>query len=129
VFDEDFEAWKFAAVRTLKPADRKKLNDANDKLRAIYVKLNQTILDLKSRVLSLSPDYLRKELLRDPAKIVRQTSKSVLTWYQEFIKAKEKEIGEGINSYQITGQGFRLISASNTRIGAKVFPSELCSVM
>ncbi|MBA4058318.1 MAG: hypothetical protein C0490_26610, partial [Marivirga sp.] len=57
--------------------------------------------------LSLSPDHVKKEFLKDPEKKFETTSKSVLTWYEEFITAKENEIGEGINSYRSTHEHFK----------------------
>ena len=111
VFDEDFEIWKVSGTRTLKPSERKKLTEANETLRDNYLKLNQTILDLKSKSLSLSPDYVKREFLKEPEKKLETTSKSVLTWYKEFITVKEKEIGEGINSYRSTHEHFKSFAA------------------
>lgn len=109
-FDEDLEIWKLTGTRQLKPAERKKITDANEQLRKIHLALNRTILDLKARSLSLSPSYVKQEFLRAPQNKIEK-NKSVLTWYEEFIGAKEKEIGEGINSYRSTLEHFKAHTA------------------
>jgi hypothetical protein len=53
-FDDDFEIWKLTGKKALKPSERKKVTAANEQLRKIHIELNKTILDLKSRSLSLS---------------------------------------------------------------------------
>jgi hypothetical protein len=67
-------------------------------------------LDLKARSLSLAPSYVKQEFLKAPQNKVEK-NKSVITWYQEFITAKEKEIGEGINSYRSTFEHFKVFTA------------------
>jgi site-specific recombinase XerC len=109
-FDDDLEIWKLASTKQLKPTDRKKNTEANESLRQIHIALTRTILDLKARSLSLAPSYVKQEFLKAPQNKVEK-NKSVTTWYQEFIAAKEKEIGEGINSYRSTFEHFKAFTA------------------
>jgi len=99
-FDDDIEIWKLTGKKQFNPTYRKKITEANSRLREIHISLTRTILDLKARSLSLSPSYVKQEFLKAPENKVKK-NKSVLTWYQEFINVKEKEIGEGINSYRV----------------------------
>lgn len=105
--DDDTELWKLTALKSLKPAERKKLTDANEILRDLNLKISQTVLTLKSRSLPLTPSSVELEFNKDPSKRIMRNNKSVLDWYQEFISAKEKEIGEGINSYRSTFEHFK----------------------
>src|SRR4051812_24023966 len=89
-FDEDTELWKLTSLKQLKPADRKKISDANEVLRSLNLKITRTILELKSKSLSLSPANVELEFNKDPKKRIAQNNKSVADWYQEFITAKEK---------------------------------------
>lgn len=106
-FDEDTELWKLTYIKQPKPAERKKISEANEILRDINLKITRTILDLKSKSLSLSPTNIEIEFNKDPKKRIEQNDKSVADWYQDFVSAKEKEIGEGINSYRSTFEHFK----------------------
>lgn len=116
-YDDDTELWKLTALKSLKPAERKKVADANEILRDLNLKINQTVLTLKSRSLPLTASSVEQEFNKDPSKRITRNSKSVLDWYQEFISAKEKEIGEGINSYRSTFQHFKSFIAGKGVIG------------
>jgi hypothetical protein len=105
-FDEDLEIWKLTAKKQLKAIERKKVADANEQLRQIHLRVHRTILELKGRSLSLDPSYVRQEFLRAPENKIEK-NRSVLSWYEAFIRAKEKEIGEGINSYRSTFEHFK----------------------
>jgi hypothetical protein len=108
VFDEDTELWKLSPIRQLKSAERKKMMEANEVLRNLNLRLTKIILDLKARSLSLSPANVEAEFNKDDgASFNRARNKTVLEWYQEFISAKEKEIGAGINSYRSTHEHFK----------------------
>lgn len=106
-FDEDTELWKLTSLLPLKPADRKKIADANEILRDLNLKITRTILELKAKSFPLSPANVELEFNKDPKKRIAQNNKSVLDWYKEFIAAKEKEIGDGINSYRSTFEHFK----------------------
>ena len=106
-FDEDTELWKLSGLKQLKPAERRKLRAQNDILRELNLKITRTILELKSKSLPLSATNIKLEFTRDPKKRIQQNNKSILDWHPEFITAKEKEIGEGINSYRSTHEHFK----------------------
>lgn len=110
VFDDDLEIWKLTGNKQLKPADRKKVIDANDQLRDVHISLTRTILELKVKSLSLDPTYVKQQFLKAPENKVK-ADKSLIEWYQEFITAKEKEIGAGINSYRSTLEHFKTFTA------------------
>lgn len=110
-FDEDTELWKLSGLKQLKPAERKKLSAQNDVLRELNLKITRTILELKSKSLPLSANNIKVEFHRDPKKRIQQNNKSILDWYPEFITTKEKEIGEGINSYRSTHEHFKQFAA------------------
>jgi hypothetical protein len=106
-FDEDTELWKLSGLKQLKAAERKKVSAQNDVLRELNLKITRTILELKSKSLPLSATNVKLEFNRDPKKRIQQNNKSILDWYPEFITAKEREIGEGINSYRSTYEHFK----------------------
>jgi site-specific recombinase XerC len=110
-YDDDLEIWKLTGTRKLKPSERKKVTEANEALRQIYMSLSQTILDLKTRSLSLAPSCVKQEFLKAPIAKIDNRHKSAMTWYEEFIKAKEKEIGAGINSYRSTFEHLNAFTA------------------
>jgi hypothetical protein len=110
-FDDDTELWKLTAKKQLKPADRKKLTEGNVTLRDLNLKITRIVLDLKSKSLSLAAANVELEFNKDPNKRIRQINKTATDWYQEFISAKEKEIGEGINSYRSTFEHFKSFTA------------------
>jgi hypothetical protein len=107
VFDQDLEIYKLTSNTRLKEADRKKLSQDNTILNEVYQKLNRAVFELKSKSLPLSPDNVQTEYQKDPKNRVSLFTKSVTEWYEEFIKIKEKEIGEGINSYRSTFEHFK----------------------
>ena len=108
IFDEDTEIWKLSAIRQLKPAERKKMMEGNEVLRNLNLKLTRIILDLKTNSLSLSPTSVESEFKKDVSIAINQVrNKTFLEIYQEFISAKEKEIGAGINSYRSTNEHFK----------------------
>lgn len=108
VFDEDTELWKLSPLKQLKPAERKKMTEGNEVLRNLNLKLTKIILDLKARSLSLAPANVESEFKKDKsASFNHLRSKTFLDWYLEFISAKEKEIGAGINSYRSTHEHFK----------------------
>jgi hypothetical protein len=108
VFDEDTELWKLSPIKQLKPVERKKMMECNEVLRNLILKITKVILDLKADYKPLSPENVELEFNKDSTKQVQQIEdKTVLVWYQEFITVKEKEIGEGINSYRGTHEHFK----------------------
>lgn len=109
-FDDDLELWKLTSKKPLKPADRKKVTEVNDELRALHISLNRTVLDLKARSMSLDPTYVKQEFLKSPEHRI-QKNRSVVEWYEEFILVKEREIGAGINSYRSTLEHFKVFIA------------------
>jgi len=109
-FDEDTELWKLKSKRSLKPTERGKLSQSNTILQEINLKISRVILELKSKSLPLSPRNIETEFNKDPRKILQLHSRSVIEWYESFIKIKEKEIGEGINSYRSTYEHFKSFS-------------------
>jgi site-specific recombinase XerC len=111
-YDEDTELWKLTSTRQLKPADRKKLTETNEALRDIHLRITRVILELKSKNLSLSPDNVKLEFNKDPKARIQKSNKTVNDWYSDFIAAKEKEIGEGINSYRSTFEHFKVFTAA-----------------
>lgn len=110
-YDEDTELWKLTSTRQLKPPDRKKLTDTNEALRDIHLRLTRVLLDLKSKSLSLSPENVKLEFNKDPKNRIQKSNKTAHDWYSDFIAVKEKEIGEGINSYRSTFEHFKVLTA------------------
>jgi hypothetical protein len=109
-FDDDLELWKLTSKKQMKPAERKKVTEANDELRSLHISLNRTILDLKARSMSLDPTYVKQEFFKSPQNRI-QKNRSVVEWYEEFILVKEKEIGAGINSYRSTLEHYKVFIA------------------
>lgn len=89
-FDDDLDIWKLISTKQLKPADRKNITEANDKLREIHILLNRTILDLKTRSLSLGPSYVKQEFLKAPQNKVDK-NKSVFTGIRSSSQRKKKK--------------------------------------
>jgi len=106
-FEEETELWKFVASKTLKPDQRKQLVSLNASLRNIQDLLNKAVASLRLRGLPLEVHLVEKEYLKDPNAEFERGRRSVDDWYEKFIKAKEDEIGTGINSYKSTHEHFK----------------------
>jgi len=112
VYDPDLETYKLTSLRKLKDAERDKLTVSNRKLNEQLQKLSAALLQLKSKSLPLTPENLRSSYLAPP-KGPATEKKILLTWYNEFIATKEKEIGSGINGYRSTYEHFKAFTAKN----------------
>jgi len=104
--------YKLTSLRKLKDAERDKLTVSNRKLNEQLQKLSAALLQLKSKSLPLTPENLRSSYLAPP-KGPATEKKILLTWYNEFIATKEKEIGSGINGYRSTYEHFKAFTAKN----------------
>lgn len=101
------ELWKITSTVQLKSSERKKLIEVNESLRNIQLRLNKVILELKSKTLSLSPENVELEFNKEPTSRIQLHNRNILEWYTEFIASKEREIGQGINSYRSTFEHFK----------------------
>jgi hypothetical protein len=105
-YDEDTELYKLTGSSSLKREQRSKLGPHNSTLQTIQLRLTRIVGELKLKSLSLSPTNVQKEFEKEKP-TQQETNKPVISWYAEFIAIKEKEIGEGINSYRSTFNHFK----------------------
>ncbi|MBT1702300.1 tyrosine-type recombinase/integrase [Chryseosolibacter indicus] len=105
-YAEDTELFKLSGNASMKREQRSKLGPFNTTLQAIQLKLTRIVGELKLKSASLSPATVKKEYEKDTP-VQKETNKPVSSWYAEFIAVKEKEIGEGINSYRATFRHFK----------------------
>jgi hypothetical protein len=114
-YDEDTELYKLTGSSSMKRDQRGKLGQYNSTLQTIQLKLTQVVGQIKLKSSSLSPANVQKEYEKEKP-IQKETNKPVITWYAEFIAVKEKEIGEGINSYRATFNHFKAFTAKKGTI-------------
>jgi site-specific recombinase XerD len=63
-------------------------------------------------------------LIKDPKTRIQKSNRTVLDWYSDFITAKEKKIGEGINSYRSTFEHFKTFTNGKGAIHLKELTKE-----
>lgn len=111
-FDSDIELFKLTALTTLTPEKKKRQLAHNSILKSIQEKLSKILENCTDKKLPPIPSYIEKEYTREE-KSNEVKLKTVNKWYEDFIKCKEKEIGEGINSYRATWRHFQKFNAKN----------------
>ena len=114
-FDDDTDLFKLTGNASMKREQRGKLSQYNSTLQTVQLKLTRIIGELKVKSLSLSPSSVQKEYEKEnPSQ--KEVNKPVSAWYAEFIAIKEKEIGEGINSYRATFNHFKTFTVKKGTI-------------
>ena len=114
VFDPDIQLFKLTALTPLTSEQKKRQLTYNATLKSIQDKLNGIIDQCSTNKVYPIPDLVEREYTRDE-NAVDVKSKTVNAWYDHFIKCKESEIGEGINSYRATWRHFKRFN-SDSRI-------------
>jgi len=113
-FDPDIQLFKLTALTPLTPEQKKRQLAYNASLKSIQDKLNGIIERCGTNKVHPIPDLVEREYTKDESAIDVK-SKTVNAWYDHFIKCKELEIGEGINSYRATWRHFKRFN-SDSRI-------------
>ena len=111
VYDPDLEIYKLTSLKKLNDTDREALTASNRTLNEQLQKMSLALIELKSKSLPLTPDNFKHAYLAPVTKRA-STNKTLAEWYQDFIKAKEKEIGSGINGYRSTFEHFKKFTAN-----------------
>jgi hypothetical protein len=114
VFDSDIQLFKLTALTPLTSEQKKRQLTYNATLKSIQDKLNGIIAQCATNKVHAIPDLVKREYTRNENS-VNVKSKTVNDWYDHFIKCKELEIGEGINSYRATWRHFKRFN-SDSRI-------------
>lgn len=102
VYDNDFEHWRFTALRKINSDERKLLQEKTEQLKEVCLRLKEVLTNLKKRSLAVTVEHVQKEYEKTTTVEKPVTEKSLMTWYSEYIAVKEREVGSGINSYRST---------------------------
>jgi hypothetical protein len=112
VYDSDTELFKLTALSILTPEKKKKQLSHNSILQSIQEKLQKILAECITYKVPPIPQFVEREYTKEDT-CTDAKSKTVNSWYDDFIKCKEKEIGEGINSYRATWRHFKKFNAKN----------------